>query len=404
MKSLKFFRCSKPQPWEDEKINAIQQKLFIQMLNTMGEVRGNTGIEGVRLDFNCGLRLEISVGRYHVRIGHALSEEIFFDGLLENTLLVSEEKYAIAWKIEIHRDKELIFAHIFNPAEQPVLLHCSSKALGDTLAFLPYARLYRDKFRAQVCCWVDDYLKDIVKHLYPDIPQVTEPTDTYATFFLGTWKKGFRGAPVNGFIYPLTMMAGAITGLYDSPPLATACLPFPRTIHDPYICIGVQASTPRKGWHYPRGWEILTAALQQAGYRVICIDRHTITRADGYESCTPPNAEDLTGDYTLLERAQLLAHAACFVGLSSGLAWLAHSLNCPVVMISGMSAAYYEFSTPYRVVNRLVCHDCFCDPGVDFMFDKVCPYFHGTKRELECSKSITPAMVLEVITKALGKA
>ncbi len=402
MKPIKFFRCSNPQPYEDENINTIQEKLFRQMLTIVGTVKGETEIPGIRIDFNCGLRLEIPATKYHVCISHALSQQIFFADDVENVLLVSEEKYAIPWQIEISKDNQLIFAHIFNPEGQDVLFHCSSKALGDTLAFLPYARLYRDKFHAHVYCWVDDYLKGIVKLLYPDIPQVNEPTDTYATYFLGTWKKGYRGSPVDGCIYPLNMMAGAITGIYEPAPDCHAHFNLPREIQEPYICIGVQASTPRKGWLYPHGWEIVTARLKEKGYRVICIDRHTLTRADGYEIRCPANAEDLTGDHPLPERARLLAHAECFIGLGSGLAWLAHATGCPVVMINGMSASYYEFPTPYRVVNRLACHDCFNDPRVDFLGEKACPYFHGTNRELECSWSITPAMVLAAIYQALG--
>ena len=102
-----------------------------------------------------------------------------------------------------------------------------------------------------------------------------------------------------------------------------------------------------------------------------------------------------------MERAQLLTHAECFIGLGSGLSWLATAVNCPVVMISGFSEYYYEFPADYRVINRLVCHGCFNDSRVNFMRDETCPYQHGTMRELECSKEISPLLVMKAVWQAL---
>ena len=401
MKNILYFRCSRPLPYEDAAINEIQERLFADMEEKIGFVRGQTDIDGLRIDFNCGLRLEVPPSPFYIRISHALSKCVFFQDTIQNTRLISREKYAIPWQIDIWQNKHHIFSHTFNPLGQNIIFHCSSLALGDTLAFLPYARLYRDKFGAKVYCWVDNYLKELIAHLYPDIPQVNSVADAYATYYLGTWKKGYCGAPVDGCIYPLTQMAGAITGIYEPAPSVITEISTPPPIKTPYICIGVQASTPRKGWFYPQGWEIITEHLKKLGYRVICIDRHTLTRADGYEITCPANAENLTGDHSLMDRAKLLAHAQCFIGLSSGLAWLAHYVGCPVIMISGMSASYYEFPNPYRVVNRTVCHDCFNDKTVDFMSGDACPFFHGTDREFECSKSITPDMVLNMTYQAL---
>ena len=62
----------------------------------------------------------------------------------------------------------------------------------------------------------------------------------------------------------------------------------------------------------------------------------------------PHGVEDETGDRPLLERARWLKHAEFFVGLSSGLSWLAWAMDVPVVLISGFTAATNEFATPYR--------------------------------------------------------
>jgi autotransporter strand-loop-strand O-heptosyltransferase len=49
----------------------------------------------------------------------------------------------------------------------------------------------------------------------------------------------------------------------------------------------------------------------------------------------PHGVEDETGDRPLQERARWLRHADFFIGLSSGLSWLAWAVGTPVVMISG---------------------------------------------------------------------
>ena len=404
MYPLQYFRCSLPSAQENKKTARIQLDLFDQMQEKCGALRGLTDVKGLAIDFNCGLRLDVPPENFRIRISDALSKQIFFDDDISAVRLISQEKYAINYQIDVYKDKQLIFSHTFNPAGQTVLFHCSSSAIGDTLAFLPYARLYRDKFNANVVCWVADYLRELVASLYPDIPIVDGlPEDCYAAYYLGTWIDGPYGTPVEGRTYPLWKIAGAITGLYANPPILSAPIPCPRPFPEPYVCIGVEASTPRKGWHYPQGWEIVVNVLQNTGLRVICIDRHTLSRAGDYETRIPANAEDMTGDIPLLERAKILTHAKCFIGLSTGLSWVAHSVGCPVVVICGFAEDYHEFPTPYRVCNRLACHGCLHDKNVNFLAENItCPYYQGTKRELECSRSIHPDMVLAATFAAMG--
>ena len=58
----------------------------------------------------------------------------------------------------------------------------------------------------------------------------------------------------------------------------------------------------------------------------------------------PNGAEDETGDQPLTERARWLKHADFFIGLSSGLSWLAWAAGTPVVIISGFTHPLNEFT------------------------------------------------------------
>ena len=97
-----------------------------------------------------------------------------------------------------------------------------------------------------------------------------------------------------------------------------------------------------------------------------------------------------------------IGNSEFFIGLSSGLSWLAWALGKKVFMISNFSEAGHEFSC-YRLTNTNVCHGCWNNP--DFKFDKGdwewCPINKGTDKQFECQKSITPQMVIDEIKKLL---
>ena len=115
----------------------------------------------------------------------------------------------------------------------------------------------------------------------------------------------------------------------------------------------------------------------------------------------PYGAEDQTGDRPLTERARWLKHAEFFVGLSSGLSWLAWAMDIPVVMISGFTHPTNEFATPYRVINYHACNSCWNDPKVrfehkDFLW---CPRHKNTLQHFECSRLITADQVKGAIKR-----
>jgi autotransporter strand-loop-strand O-heptosyltransferase len=144
--------------------------------------------------------------------------------------------------------------------------------------------------------------------------------------------------------------------------------------------------------------------LKEKGYRVICIDRDATWGQGVTFTSIPHGAEDRTGNLPLLERAKLLADADFFVGLSSGLAWLAWSVGTPVVMVSGFTHPNNEFYTPYRVINYHTCNSCWNDPKHifdhhDFFW---CPRHKGTDRAFECTRLITAAHVKSVIARMPG--
>lgn len=141
------------------------------------------------------------------------------------------------------------------------------------------------------------------------------------------------------------------------------------------------------------------AELKTLGYRVLCIDKEAHYGSGFVWNHIPHGAEDFTGALPLQQRVDLLRHADFFVGLSSGLSWLAWGCHIPVVLISGFTDPQSEFYTPWRVFNSHGCHGCWDDVSIDFDQEDFlwCPRHKGTDRQYECSRLITGQQVNRII-------
>ena len=366
------------------------------------KIWGETGFPGLRLDFNFGLRLDIPEGNFRVKISDFDSGQIFFDKYISGGRLLSVDQYFIRWQVEVFLDEEKIFSHVLNLEGQPVNIMFRIPTFGDVMAFLPYLREFKKIHRCKLSvCFNNNNLTELVSQLYPDIPQIDEVNfDTYATYYPIMLMSPFPFTPVDTRYIPLNRVGGMFLGINYIPPKAVFKPTAPPVTDEPYVCIAVQASINRKCWLYPGGWDIVVDYLKSLGYRVFCIDREAECTNDGFTIRKPEGAEDFTGNHPLIERANMLYHAEFFIGLSSGLAWIANAVDCPVVMICGFSQDWFEFYTPYRVANRLVCNGCFNDYSTVFTIDP-CVFHKNTPREWECQKKIFPRSVINAIERLI---
>ena len=406
MKAFKYpvmyFSCKDFQKEDMDAFFHESMQSWAKMGAAVGAVKGDTGIPGLRLDFCNGLRLEVPAGNWHIRLSDVDSEMVFYEADVSEVLLVSVEKYYIHWHIEACLDGKKVFDHVFDPHGQKVHFVFCSRRIGDTLACLPYMLEFQKRYQVQSSYYAAEYLRPLLDVYCKDISfaeQVAE--DTYAAFYFTAARDDPSKCPLDGRQIPLWQVGQIILNLPE-PVYLPEWRKNTRIVKEPYVCIGVQASSTFKGWHYPQGWEILTAYFREQGYRVLCIDKEAYMEGPvGYNVKIPAGAEDFTGKISLIERADMLSHAEFFVGLSSGLSWLAWAVGCPVVLISGFSSFWHEFPTPYRVYNRLACNGCVTDPRVDWQKN---PCHLGSRepgRLLECSRTISPMMVLEAVKRLL---
>ena len=78
------------------------------------------------------------------------------------------------------------------------------------------------------------------------------------------------------------------------------------------------------------------------GYDVVVISK---------EKTQLTNVIDLSGDYSLFHRVFDIYHSEFYLGVSSGLSWLAWALNKHVVMVSDATPVWHEFNTNITRLN-----------------------------------------------------
>ena len=178
-----------------------------------------------------------------------------------------------------------------------------------------------------------------------------------------------------------------------------------RQIKEKYVVVAAQASSQCKYWNNPFGWREVVEHLKKQGYRVLCIDRAAEYGVGYTWNRIPFGTENFTGDLPLQERINLIKDADMFIGLSSGLSWLAWCCKVPVVLISGFTDPVNEFYTPYRINNPVVCHGCWHDGKVEFdHFDFFwCPRKTNINDKFECTKMISSKQVIRAIDSIIER-
>jgi autotransporter strand-loop-strand O-heptosyltransferase len=370
---------------------------------------------GIRFDFNEGCRvLTPDTGKpWRVRLTDLDTGNILFDtsGEFRSGLARSAKRYFVRFRIEAWQADALVFTHDYDARGRDVLVQLYPHTLGDGIGWFPNAARFQARHGCRLTCAMGEKLIPLFRAAYPEIEFVAyDAVDTgrfYASYIVGVFFEDpdWVLQPCDARLVGLHRTAAYILGIEpDEAPPRVALEDDTRPIAEPYVCIATQATGQSKYWNNPEGWPEIVRFLRDAGYRVVCIDQRPL-HGDGLSwNHIPPGAEDQTGDRPLLERARWLRHAAFFIGLSSGLSWLAWAVGTKVVMISGFTHPNNEFATPYRVINYHVCNSCWNDRELvfeqgDFMR---CPRHQGTPRQFECTRAITAEQVKATLRRVPG--
>jgi len=280
-----------------------------------------------------------------------------------------------------------------------VVIKTDGVCLGDSIAFFPYFEEYRKKHDVQLT--VMSGWGALFDNVYTEIEYLP-------------WKSPVP--PHDQFIQMKVDMNTGRGQPYQFQAAQQLGLPLkeirPKLIPKvsgnlfgkPYVAIATQSTAQCKYWNFPQGWEILIQWLKSKGYEVICVDKERVFGNKDYMNYVPSSAKDWTGAYPIEYRSNEIASAEFFIGLGSGLSWLAWGLGKKVVMIAGHSSPDSEFKEDnYRVFNPEVCNNCWGDPAAVWNpFNWTwCPRHEGDLRHFECTVKITPKMVIEQVERLI---
>ncbi|WP_293034489.1 autotransporter strand-loop-strand O-heptosyltransferase [Paraburkholderia sp.] len=379
---------------------------------TRSDIPALMGREGVRYDFNHGCRVQVPVAGWRVRMRDLDTNSIVYDETLgAGEIAASRRKYFVRFQFDVFDGARLVFSHAYDATWRHVMIEIGSGALGDAIAWMPSVEAFRQQHECTVTVRLKPGLRALFEEGYPALQFVDsaageaelEGENFYASYrlncFLPYADRDLQ--PTDVRVSSRQDFASYMLGvpaIERRPNVVVASSE--RTIRERYVCIATQASAQCQYWNNPRGWTALVAHLRACGYRVLCIDRDREYGVPGALNKMPAGVEDFTGERPLQERASLLSHADFFIGLGSGLSWLAWAVRTPVVLISGYAHPKSEFSTPWRVINFNACNSCYNDTTVEF--DRAdfnwCPrHADEESGRYQCTSAITPEHVMRVI-------
>ncbi len=301
------------------------------------------------------------------------------------------KEYFVKWTTKVYKDDELVYTNVLDYTDKRVYIAFDSSSLGDNIAWIPYVEEFRKKHNCKMI--VSTFKNFLFESKYPDIEFVDPGSivpNLYGMYNIG-WFYDFNKEPELPNTIPLQMAATNILGL-EYTEIRPEIVNSRTHLALKHVTIATNSTAGCKFWTR-EGWQEVINYLHGEGYLVI----NTSKESNPFDNCQPLVDTSMTSTMTAIHNSKL------FIGLSSGLSWLAWALKTPVIMISNFTEEDHEFSCN-RVTNTSVCHGCWNDPK--FKFDKGdwnwCPNHKGTDRQFECHKEITPDMVITEIKKLLN--
>lgn len=290
-----------------------------------------------------------------------------------------------------------------------VLVFIKSFSIGDTVAAIPYINKFQEvNLTDDISVSINDWLIPYFETIYPDLKFIGKNTG-YVFDKIIYLKYNYNKSIQQGYAEQL----GFINTPYIKPNILIPNME--RPIKNKYVTIGVHSTSQLKYWNHPKGkkvqpespyWNELCGILRKEGYTPVVVEQDELFGANTLKNGLPSKANKKFGQ-SFLESMNLIYHSEFYIGLSSGMSWVAHAMGKPVAMIANFTEDWNEFdlSTPdyIRITNKNVCHGCWNLVNKEFKFDTDdwywCPKHQNTNRQFECHTSITPEYVFNKIKK-----
>ena len=303
-------------------------------------------------------------------------------------------EYFTKWNTKVWEEGTLIYDDTLDYKGKKVFIAFDSASLGDTIAWIPYVLEFKKKHECDVV--VSTHKNFLFEKVYPEL-QFVKPGSTvnniHGMYVIG-WFYNLDKEPTLPNTIPLQKAATNILGLdYTEIQPRIDYKIGKRPYEGKYVTIATNSTSGCKFWT-KEGWQSLIDHLHSLGYKVINVSK---------EKNPFKNAKQIS-DTSMENTMNVIHHSEFFIGLSSGLSWLAWGMGKHVVMISNFTEPDHEFTTNCtRIVKLDVCNGCWNSPIHKFDRGNFnwCPVNEGTSRQFECHTSITSEMVIGQIKHLL---
>jgi autotransporter strand-loop-strand O-heptosyltransferase len=298
-------------------------------------------------------------------------------------------KFYLPWEIKCRLNGEVKYETKLDLKGKRVLIQMGSKALGDTIAWIPYVEEFRKKHECTVLCsgWWQEILD------YPEIEFIkpgSEIKDVTASYTVGCFDDQLDKNPINWRDVPLQKVATDILGLEYVPMRAKLKRTNQEPINVPYVTFSEFSTMRSKMWNRDGAWQNISNHLRTIGYEPVSIS---------YEPSQLTGITKRNGQ-AIQQTIELIANSQFYIGLNHGPAWIAYALGKPVIMLTGVSEEWNDFPNPYRIaINNDVCgKGCFNDTTykIDRGFEW-CP----RGKNFICTREITEGMVTATISRLI---
>ena len=346
-----------------------------------------------------------SKNNFDVKIYDNDTNELYYSNTIPiNSWVRLNREYFTNWRYEVYENGDLIHNKVLDLKGKRVFIPLSSKSLGDTLAWFPYIDEFRKKHNCHVI--TSTFMNYLFVDQYPEL-EFVEPGEVvnnihaqynFGWFYDDESNYNFNKNPQDFKKIPLQQTATDILGLdYEE---IRPKLNIPNVEKKKKVGIGFHSTAQAKYWNNSVGWQKVIDHLNGLGYECMIYSRE----GDGYMGNHYPKGVTIYKGGNLQEVIDDLSACEFFIGLGSGLSWLAWACKLPVVLISGFSDKISETQLDtYRVINEDVCHGCFKKVRLDAGDWNWCPFHKGTDKEFECTKHISSDMVISEINKVIYK-
>ena len=352
-----------------------------------------------RLSYNRNLRLHVDqlpssthTARF---IDTSTNKVIYQTNIEEGFWYQPSQHWFTPWRVEILRGTDVVWSETIATRGGEVAVQFDSSSLGDTLVWMGQIERFKDHWGFSKVwvkthknwLWDTEYYANRGIQIVNNLPPIN--TITVGVYYSmeepwnrsehrNDWRKIYLGQIASDRL--------GIDWQPCRPKLAPQFQKAPQLPdrRKPIVTFATQSTAQAKYWNREGGWRELIDGMDEYHW-IHC-------SMEG----TPLDVEQ--APESLEEVAQLIHASKFFVGISSGLSWFAWALRIPTFVISGVTPEVCEEGDGiWTIQNKRVCNSCWAWDVFDKADWKWCPAWKDTPRQFECSREITPQLVIDKI-------